>query len=100
MKRVYVAATPVDAQFVKSFLESAGIAAVVRGEHLFALRGVVPVTADTLPTVWVSEEEDLERAEELLAKLEARSRLRSVVEEESEPAAEGEEWEEAGEKLG
>jgi hypothetical protein len=37
----------------------------------------------------------------LLARLEARSRLRSVVEDgEGEEEASGGEWEEAGEKLG
>lgn len=101
MKRVHVAANPVEAQFIKSFLESAGIAAVVRGEHLFALRGAVPVTDDTLPGVWVREDEDESRALELLSRLEARSRLRSVAEDgEGEEEASGGEWEEAGEKLG
>jgi hypothetical protein len=100
MKRVYVAQTPVDAQFVKAFLESAGIPASVRGEHLFTLRGLVPVTEDTLPAVWVSEDEDLERATELLGQLEARARLRPVDGEDEDAAAPDEAWDEAGEKLG
>src|SRR2546423_11452563 len=78
MKRVYVAMTPIDAQFVKAFLESAGIAAAVRGEHLFGLRGSVPMTAETLPSVWLEDEEDFDRAQVLLVQLEARSRLRPV----------------------
>jgi hypothetical protein len=97
-----VAANPVEAEFIKSFLESAGIAAVVRGEHLFTLRGLVPVTEDTLPGVWVHEDEDETRALALLSQLEARSRLRSVEEEEGDGGAaldEGE-WPAAGEKLG
>lgn len=79
VKKVHVAGNPVEAQFLRSFLESAGIAATVRGEHLFGLRGGVPMTAETLPSVWV-EDEDAERAEELLRRLEARSRLRPVEE--------------------
>ena len=100
MRRVYVATTPIDAQFVKAFLESAGIAAVVRGEHLFALRGYVPMTEETLPSVWIEEDEDLERTQRLLDQLEARSRLRSV---DSEPADDGDaavEWEEGEEQIG
>ena len=85
MKRVYVAATPIDAQFVCTFLESVGIHATVRGEHLFTLRGLVPVTEDTLPAVWVTEDEDYERA---------------VVEEDGSAAGEDEGWDAAGEKLG
>ena len=100
MKRVYVAATPIDAQFVCTFLESVGIHATVRGEHLFTLRGLVPVTEDTLPAVWVTEDEDYERAVALIEQREARSRLRAVVEEEGGAAGDDEGWDEAGEKLG
>jgi hypothetical protein len=101
MKRVYVAATPIDAQFVRTFLESVGIQASVRGEHLFTLRGLVPVTEDTLPAVWVIEDEDYERAVALIEQREARSRLRAVGEEDGGSApADDEGWDEAGEKLG
>ena len=100
MKRVYVATTPVDAQFVKAFLESAGIEASVRGEHLFALRGSVPMTDETLPSVWIEDEEDLEQAQRLLAQLEARSRLRPVDAEAAEDGAPPEEWDEGEERIG
>ncbi|HET9765904.1 MAG TPA: DUF2007 domain-containing protein [Thermoanaerobaculia bacterium] len=100
MKRVYVAGTPVDAQFVKAFLESAGIEASVRGEHLFALRGSVPMTDETLPSVWIEDEDDLEYAQRLLAQLEARARLRPVDAEAAEDGAAGEEWDEGEERIG
>jgi Putative prokaryotic signal transducing protein len=100
MKRVYVAGTPVDAQFVKAFLESAGIEATVRGEHLFALRGSVPMTDDTLPSVWIEDDDDLARAEVLLAQLEARSRLRPVDAEMADGADGAEEWDEGEEQIG
>jgi hypothetical protein len=96
MKRVHVASNPVDAQFVKAFLESAGIAAVVRGEHLFALRGSVPMTAETLPSVWIEDEDDLPRAQRLLESLEKRSRLRPVDGDVDGAEDGGDEWEEAG----
>ena len=100
MKRVYVATTPVDAQFVKAFLESAGIAASVRGEHLFALRGSVPMTDDTLPSVWIEDEDDLEQAQRLLAQLEARARLRPVDADAAEDGEAAEEWDESEEQIG
>ena len=100
MKRVYVATTPVDAQFVKAFLESAGIEASVRGEHLFALRGSVPMTDETLPSVWIEDEDDLEQAQRLLAQLEARARLRPVDADAADDAGAAEEWDEGEEQIG
>jgi cytochrome c556 len=100
MKRVYVATTPVDAQFVKAFLESAGIAASVRGEHLFALRGSVPMTDETLPSVWIEDEDDLEQAQKLLVQLEARARLRPVNGDDVDDDAAAEEWDEGEERIG
>ena len=100
MKRVYVATTPADAQFAKAFLESAGIAAIVRGEHLFALRGSVPMTDETLPSVWIEEDEDLERAQRLLGRLEARARLRAVEPDGADDEAGVEEWEQGEEQIG
>jgi hypothetical protein len=57
MKPIYVAANPLDAELVRSFLESRGIAATVRGDALFSLRGQVPMTVETLPTVWTHDAE-------------------------------------------
>jgi len=67
MRKVYVAAHPADAHIVRGLLESEGIAAVVRGEALFGVRGLTPVTADTLPSVWVLNPDDAERAAALIA---------------------------------
>ncbi len=62
MKRVYVAKHPTDAHLFKGILEQEGIEAIVRGEALFGARGEAPLTFDTLPSVWVLEPEDAERA--------------------------------------
>ena len=67
MQQVYTAAHPTDAHLVKGFLEAHGIRAIVRGEAIFGLRGEVPMTADTLPTVWVFDESAVGRAQELIA---------------------------------
>jgi hypothetical protein len=67
MQQVYVAGHPMDAHLVKGFLEAHGVAAVVRGETLFGVRGEAPMTADTLPTVWVLDDGAVGRARDLIA---------------------------------
>ena len=67
MKKVFVAENPLEAQFVRGLLESRGIEAKVRGEALFGARGGAPVTPDTLPTVWVLDDEREAEAKEILS---------------------------------
>jgi hypothetical protein len=66
MRRVHIARTLADAHIVKDALERAGIACVVHGEHFEGIRGGVPMDADTLPSVWVSEA-DAEPASRIVA---------------------------------
>jgi len=66
MKQVYVATDPIDAELVKGLLAAAGIEATVQGGAVFALRGEVPITTDTLPTVWVLDDGDLDRASSIV----------------------------------
>lgn len=73
MKKVFVAQHPTEAHLVTGMLESNGIVAEVQGESLFTARGEAPATPDTLPTVWVAEDEDAERALVILAAYEPRS---------------------------
>jgi len=63
--RVYVARHPTDAHLFKGILEAQGIEALVRGEALFGARGEAPVTFDTLPSVWVMDDDDVDRARAL-----------------------------------
>lgn len=72
MKKVFVARHPAEAHLVRGMLEANGIAVLVRGEDLFSVRGEVPVTPDTLPTVWVLDEADASRAMSVLADAAAR----------------------------
>lgn len=65
MIQAYVAHNLAQAHLIKGFLDSEGIFAVVRGEHLVALQGEIPITMDTLPSIWVPEE-DRARARELI----------------------------------
>jgi hypothetical protein len=62
VKKVYLAENPIAAHMVVDMLEAAGIPAQVQGEHLFAIRGALPVS---YPTVWVLDEDDYQRAREL-----------------------------------
>ena len=65
MTRVYVARHPADAHLFKGILENQGIEALVRSEALFGARGEAPVTFDTLPSVWVMDDDDATRARTL-----------------------------------
>ena len=67
MKQVFVAQHPTEAHLVRGLLEANGIAAEVHGESLFSTRGESPASADTLPTVWVTDEGDAARAQDVLA---------------------------------
>ena len=74
MKQVFVAPTPTEAHLVKGVLETRGISSEVRGEALWGTRGAIPLTPDTLPTVWVLDD------------LQAPEGMR-IVEEYSSPAS-------------
>jgi hypothetical protein len=62
MKQVYLAENPIEAHMVADLLQAEGIEAVVQGEHIFAVRGALPVS---YPTVWVLDEDDYDRARQL-----------------------------------
>src|SRR6478672_11485979 len=61
MKQVYSARDEADAELVKNALADAGIEAVVQGGPLSNVLGAIPVSAETLPSIWVRDE-DADRA--------------------------------------
>lgn len=65
--QAYVAADLMRAHLIKGFLDSEGIFSVVRGEHLMALQGEIPITVDTLPSIWVLGT-DLRHARDLITR--------------------------------
>jgi hypothetical protein len=65
VQQVFVAQHPTEAHFIRGLLEAAGIHALVRGESLFSVRGETPATVDTLPSVWVGDDE-ADRAREVI----------------------------------
>ncbi len=66
MKKVYVAKNPADAHLLRALLEGEGIEANVMGEFLYTCRGEVPISPDSLPSVWVVHDADSEKAEEII----------------------------------
>lgn len=67
MKKVYIAKNPADAHLLKGLLEGENIEAKVRGEFLYGVRGEVPITPDTCPSVWVMDDSDYDKALELVS---------------------------------
>ena len=67
MKKVYTAKNPADAHLLKGLLEGENIEAEVRGEFLYGVRGEVPITQDTCPSVWVMDDSDYDRAMKLVS---------------------------------
>ena len=63
MKQLHVARHAPEAHLVKGYLESHGIAAVVRGEYLTSGWGELPVD---VCAVWIAEDADYARAQALL----------------------------------
>jgi hypothetical protein len=66
MKRVFIARGVSEAYLVRAYLENAGVGAIVRGEELSTVFGGIPIDGDSLPSVWVIEDTDYDRAMELI----------------------------------
>jgi hypothetical protein len=67
LKKVYIGKNPADAHLLKGLLEGENIETEVRGEFLYGVRGEVPITPDTCPSVWVMDDADYDRAIELVS---------------------------------
>ncbi len=68
MQRIYGARDLAEAQFVKGLLDAQEIPAVVQGGPLQAVLGEIPVTPESLPSVWVNEP-DAQRALQIIDEL-------------------------------
>ena len=58
MRHVYTGRDDMDAHFVKGLLEQEGIAAIVAGENLEAAWSTLPLSATSLPSVYVPDEDE------------------------------------------
>jgi hypothetical protein len=57
MQHVYTARDALDANFLKGLLEQEGINSVVQGEPLQETWGNLPLSDESLPSVWVAEQD-------------------------------------------
>jgi rubrerythrin len=78
MQQVYSARDDMDANFLKGLLEQEGIACVIQGQMLEGTWGTMPVTSNSLPSVWV-DEADLARAEPIVAEYVEHERQHAQV---------------------
>ncbi|MFQ5416192.1 MAG: DUF2007 domain-containing protein [Myxococcota bacterium] len=69
MKRVHETSDRTVAQLLRGALESAGVSAIVEGEHLSAIRGEIPVGASAEYRVSIVDDEQLPRAALLIRQL-------------------------------
>ena len=72
MKKIYLAQHPTEAHFVKGLLETHNIECEIQGEDLFGGRGELPVTIETLPSVWIYKDEDFDKAQQIITDYERR----------------------------
>lgn len=61
MQHVYTARDEMDANFVQGLLQREGIEAVIQGQSLGEVWGNLPLSSESLPSVWV-DDGDVERA--------------------------------------
>ena len=76
MTKVFIANDPMEAHFVRSLLEQEGIAAEVRGEALYGLRPRIGIASDTLPAVWIIDDDQLQPALNFITEYERRKRTK------------------------
>jgi hypothetical protein len=65
LKKIYTAANSVDAHMLEGLLAQEGIAAVVRGDDFVPLQGGNLFNMEVRPSVWVFDDERLDRARAL-----------------------------------
>ncbi len=69
MKQVYSAQDLIEAQFLKDFMLENRIEVIIKGEILLGAIGEIP--ANTSPTIWVLNDDEYDRACELVGVFES-----------------------------
>ena len=70
MKKVYVADNLVDAGLIKGLLENQGVECLVKNQSLAGALGELP-PLECWPEIWVADESDYARAEEIISAIQA-----------------------------
>jgi hypothetical protein len=67
VQRIFVARNLSEAHIVSGMLNASGIAAFVRGQYLTSGYGELPISSDTLPSVWLEDAQQAELARRVIA---------------------------------
>ena len=70
VKKIFIARHPTEAQLVKGLLELEGIESEVRGEALYGSLGGLAITEDTLPSVWIHDDSQIDQAMRIVSRYE------------------------------
>ncbi|OHB63838.1 MAG: hypothetical protein A2168_08755 [Planctomycetes bacterium RBG_13_50_24] len=73
IKQVYIAQDPPDAHFVAGILEQYGIPCEIRSEDLSSARGTLSVSPDTLPAIWIQDDNRYEEDRDLVRQIEDKT---------------------------
>lgn len=73
LKKIFIGRDAMEAHFFCDLLHSAGIEATVMGEALSIARGDLPLTGETLPSVWVKDA-DVDKAAQIVEGFVARGK--------------------------
>ena len=66
MVQVYLARNPADAHMLKAVLKSNGIDCLVQGDQLFQLLGEIPLSQESVPSVWILDTSKFSDAEDII----------------------------------
>lgn len=89
MELIYTARNDLDAHFLQGLLEQEGITSVIQGEALEGAWSTVPLSANSLPGLWVNEA-DVARAAPIVE--EYRQREDANIDKPAEDAPAGPTW--------
>lgn len=59
MLKIYSAQHPSEAHLIKGILESYNIKSEVRSESIFSMRGELPLTPETAPSLWIFDDSSI-----------------------------------------
>jgi len=78
MIKIYISHNLTETYLVKGLLESQEIACELTNENLSSLRGELPVTAETAPTLWIHDASKFDTARAIIAEYEEANRRKST----------------------
>ncbi|MCI5124868.1 MAG: DUF2007 domain-containing protein [Candidatus Electrothrix sp. AR5] len=78
MIKIYIAQHVAEAYYVKGLVESQEIACELTNENLSSLRGELPLTAETAPTLWIHDASQFDTARAIIAEYEEAIRRKST----------------------